>query len=248
MWLLLLEKKKEKEEEIYEQVPWVEKPGLVVPNHQRSIPDFIRELGWFPFAFLGMNAVLGKEIICMDAGLAYGLHFLTIATLAYVFLFDTVMDSFYAGAKVLARYHTNAHTLTAVSLKERVLAHKADVATEEFIKDLAHHWRASEIEAAKYNVLKAKHDARGEIIAQLETLQRKEKAVQSAGTKLIAHELREHVRELWTTPDRKLKDQALQQAINNLFNPVPVDPKDSPVYGLYLDYLRQTKGKQQARA
>jgi len=70
----------------------------------------------------------------------------------------------------------------------------------------------------------------------------------SAGTKLVASQLREYVRDVWTSPDKALKEQALNLAVSNLFAPQPIDPKDSPVYGLYLNYLRGTKGKGQAKA
>jgi len=243
--------KDKKEEEIYEQVPWVDEHAPVTPEHQRSIPEFIKETGggWFPFLAFFTVISLSKEwmffhmgdftLYAVNAVVWGGLYFLTA---------DAIEEY---GEQLKNEDHQrdgNMWELLTLSLRERIAIHKADIATEDFVKDLAHHWKASEIESARYGSLKAKHDARNEILAQLEAIARKEKAVQAAGTKVVAGALREHVRQQWATPDPRLKEQAFNLALNNLFSPQPIDPKASPVYGLYLNYLRGTKPTQKARA
>jgi hypothetical protein len=241
--------KKQKEEEIVEQVPWVEAEEPAVPEHQRSIPEFIKELGWLPFGFLLGTALVSKELWLIGPGTILWGHIIGTSALFYFMLADAVEEYYKKSVAAEIAQYQNSWDLLVLSLKERIAIHKADIATEEFVKDLAKHWKASEIEAAKYGSLKAKHDARNEIVAQLEAIARKEKAVQAAGTKVVASALRSHVRQQWAAPDKKLKDEAFNLALNNLFTPQPIDPKTSPVFGLYLNYLRgNAKPTQQARA
>jgi len=240
---------KKKEEEIYEQIPWVEPQESATPEHLRSIPEFIKELGWLPFGFLLGVSLFSKEILFFEPDVM-GFHTVFLTGSAFYFMTADMLEEMYRDTvKEKMEREQNVWDLLSVSLKERVAIHKADIATEDFVKDLAHHWKASEIEAARYGSLKAKHDARNEILAQLEGIARKEKAVQAAGTKVVANALREHVRQQWLTPDPQLKEQAFSLALNNLLNPQPIDPKASPVYGLYLNYLRgNAKPTQKARA
>jgi len=240
-----------KEEEIIEQIPWLEPEDPQVPEHQRSIPEFIKEWGWTPFLGLLITAGFSKEILLLGPNVVYYVTFFIMFGTIYLGATDFVNEYVDEERKREIQRYQNAWELLYTSLGERVSIHKADIATEAFVKDLVHHWKASEIEAAKYSAIKAKHDSRNEIVAQLEAIARKEKAVQSAGTKVVASALREHVREIWSAPDPKLKEQALKLAIDNLLNPQPVDPKQSPVYGLYINYLRgqqaQTKAKGKAK-
>jgi len=226
-----------KEEEIYEQEPWVEQEEVFVPEHQRSIPEFIKEWGWWPFTIFTFSIGLGKELYFADANLAI----LVVGTGISLFLYFAAADAIEEYANEVTNNHFRKQQvswdLLTTSLQDRMAIHKADIATEAFVKDLALHWRASEIEAAKYASIKAKHDARNEIVAQLEAVARKEKAVTAAGTKVVASALRRYVRQIWSTPDKKLKEDAFNLALNNLLNPQPIDPKNSPVYGHYINYL-----------
>jgi len=239
---------KKQDEEIIEQVPWLEPEETHTPEHLRSVPEFIKELGWLPF--LGFLAAAGfsKEILLWGPNVIYYLTFFLGASTLWLTVTDTITEFVDSERTKEIQQTQNSWELLTTALAERVAIHKADIATEVYVKDLVHHWKASEIEAAKYSAIKAKHDARNEILAQLEGIARKEKAVQSAGTKVIASALREHVREVWTAPDPKLKEQALNLAINNLLNPQPVDPRQSPVYGLYINYLRGTPKAKQSKA
>jgi hypothetical protein len=237
---------KKEDEEVVEQVPWVEAEEEVVPEHQRTVPEFIKELGWLPFGFLGLTIMFSKEYFLWSPHIVMTSQNVIAISLMYFLLADSAEE--WASKKFADQITSeqNRWDLLTLSLQERIAIHKADIATEDFVKDLAKHWKASEIEAARYGSIKAKHDARNEIVAQLENVARKEKAVQAAGTKVVASALRSHVRQTWAAPDKKLKDEAFSLALNNLFTPQPIDPKASPVYGLYLNYLRSTK--QQARA
>jgi len=248
--ILLSPRYDKKEEEIIEQIPWLEPEETQVPEHQRSLPEFIKEWGWTPFLALFLTAAVSKEILLWGPNIVYYFSFLIGTGTIYLSATDFVLETVEEERKKEILRYQNAWELLYASLAERVSIHKADIATEAFVKDLVHHWKASEIEAAKYSAIKAKHDARNEIVAQLEAIARKEKAVQSAGTKVVATALREHVREIWSAPDPKLKEQALKLAIDNLLNPQPIDPKQSPVYGLYINYLRgqgQSKAKAKAK-
>jgi len=233
-----------KEEEQFEQEPWVETPDTVVPDHQRSIPEFIKELGWWPFGISIIAAGFSKELILVSPNLMLGATEILIAVAGYFALAEPMESYYRTETKSENDKRQVAWNLLVEALKERISILKADIATEAFVKDLALHWKASEIEAAKYSSIKAKHDARNDIVVQLEAVARKEKAVQAAGTKVVAGQLRRHVRQVWATPDRKLKDEAFRLALDSLLAPQPIDPKNSPVYGLYLGYLR---GGNQAR-
>jgi len=243
-----LTKTEKQEEEHFEQEPWVETPETLVAEHQRSIPEFIKELGWWPFGISILAAGFSKELILVSPGIMLGANEILIAIVGYFALAEPLES--WAKAEIKAQNDKKqvAWDLLVESLKERIAIHKADIATEDFVKDLAHHWKASEIEAAKYNSIKAKHDARNEILGQLEAVARKERAVQAQGTKVVASDLRRHVRQIWGTPDRKLKDEAFRLALDNLLAPQPIDPKNSPVYGLYINYLRSGGQNQKARA
>jgi len=237
---------KKKEEETYEQEPWIETPDTVVPENQRSLPEFIKELGWLPFGISFLAAGFSKELLLISPNLMVMQAEIIIGVVGYFSLAGALEEWAQSEMKAEAEKKQLAWDLLVASLKERVTIHTADIATEAFVKDLAHHWKASELEAAKYASIKAKHDARHEIVAQLENVARKEKAVQAAGTKVVASNLRKHVRQIWATPDKKLKDEAFRLALDNLLAPQPLDPKNSPVYGLYINYLHG--GAQKARA
>jgi hypothetical protein len=241
-----LTQNKKEEEEIIEQVPWVETEEAAVPEHQRSIPEFIKELGWLPFGFLFVVSGISKELLFISPSTVLLFNNFVAGSLIYFLLADAMEEFHKKSIATEMSHYQNSWDLLVLSLKERIAIHKADIATEEFVKDLALHWKASEIEAAKYGSLKAKHDARNDILAQLETIARKEKAVQAAGTKVVASDLRQHVRRQWAAPNKQLKDEAFNLALNSLFAPQAVDPKASPVYGLYLNYLRGNTKTQRA--
>jgi len=170
-------KDKENEASVHpEQIPYLSPEDEIVPEHLKSTPDFIKELGWYPFCGLLFTALLSKEFVQYGPDILYGVFSSSIMFLGYLYIADPIKKSAEEQIK-FNRENEVAFFNSFVSLNKLKRDYQvADLNAVGFLKDAQDHLKKSGPVVLEYHRQKELEQLTKNTVSELESLFGREQA------------------------------------------------------------------------
>jgi len=216
--------KDDKEKSVHpEQIPFLSEEDEIVPENLKSTPDFIKELGWYPFCGLLFTALLSKEFVQYGPDILYGAFSSSIMFLGYLYMADPIKKSAEAQMK-FNRENEVAFFNSFVSLNKLKRDYQvADINAVGFLQDAQEHLKKSGPVVLEYHRQKELEQLTKNTVAELEGLWGREQAEQKKIAKQAVESIRSSARDL-AEKDSVLKVQAMEYAFANMFAERPLPP------------------------